>query len=174
MLDDERRSPQVRGLPELARLSDAEHYARWEAAFKRRLPARWQSRSATVGVAALWFVPMVLSLWGSAQIATWFAMPESLRVALVFATFVVAAVLTVKGLDYFMRRKLGRVVRRAMRDVGVPICVGCGYDLRASPGPRCPECGYPFNPAETPDTISPRSGSTAPADRGPGEDASFQ
>ena len=23
-------------------------------------------------------------------------------------------------------------------------CAGCGYDLRANPGPRCPECGRPF------------------------------
>src|SRR5207249_4977689 len=24
------------------------------------------------------------------------------------------------------------------------ICLGCGYDLRASPGPDCPECGWHF------------------------------
>jgi hypothetical protein len=26
------------------------------------------------------------------------------------------------------------------------ICLQCGYDLRATPWPRCPECGYGFNP----------------------------
>lgn len=32
-------------------------------------------------------------------------------------------------------------------------CVECGYDLRGSPGPRCPECGTPFvpQPAEADD-----------------------
>ena len=28
------------------------------------------------------------------------------------------------------------------------VCEGCGYDLRASPGPVCPECGQPFDRAE--------------------------
>jgi hypothetical protein len=25
-------------------------------------------------------------------------------------------------------------------------CLECGYDLHGSPGPRCPECGTPFDP----------------------------
>jgi hypothetical protein len=32
--------------------------------------------------------------------------------------------------------------RAALRDAGA--CLACGYDLRGSPGPRCPECGEPI------------------------------
>lgn len=28
-------------------------------------------------------------------------------------------------------------------------CTKCGYDLRALPEPRCPECGRPFNPKDS-------------------------
>ena len=27
------------------------------------------------------------------------------------------------------------------RKLGAKLCINCGYDLRASPGPTCPECG---------------------------------
>lgn len=47
---------------------------------------------------------------------------------------------------YSLRRPL---VRRSLREQlaakGVPICVGCGYDLRAQIEPRCPECGSAFD-----------------------------
>ena len=29
-------------------------------------------------------------------------------------------------------------------------CLGCGYDLRGLPEPRCPECGRPFDPGDPP------------------------
>jgi len=32
-------------------------------------------------------------------------------------------------------------------------CASCGYDLRGSPGPRCPECGLPFGVEKSGDTI---------------------
>jgi hypothetical protein len=36
------------------------------------------------------------------------------------------------------------------------ICLGCGYDLRHLPEPRCPECGRPFQPRPA----SPKTDST--------------
>ena len=33
--------------------------------------------------------------------------------------------------------------RAAVRRVTPLVCAACGYDLRASPGPSCPECGAP-------------------------------
>ena len=29
-------------------------------------------------------------------------------------------------------------------------CLGCGYNLKALPDPRCPECGTAFNPKDYP------------------------
>lgn len=46
-----------------------------------------------------------------------------------------------------LRAGLARVFARPR--VGPPIrirdCMGCGYDLSASPGPDCPECGRPLH-----------------------------
>lgn len=41
-----------------------------------------------------------------------------------------------------------RPVRRAMRDLGFDVCIGCGYRLRGLPPEidRCPECGSPRAP----------------------------
>ena len=40
-------------------------------------------------------------------------------------------------------------IRRRLREMlileGFPICGPCGYDLRGSTEPRCPECGAPFD-----------------------------
>ena len=43
-------------------------------------------------------------------------------------------------------RRLRALVRRRLLDLGIPICLHCGYDLRGQTEPRCPECGRAFNP----------------------------
>lgn len=50
----------------------------------------------------------------------------------------VAIVVTVAG--HVLERQ------RVRRSSGY--CSGCGYDLRGSPGPRCPECGTRFDGSE--------------------------
>ncbi len=35
-----------------------------------------------------------------------------------------------------------RVLRRVLREQGIPVCIECGYSLRDAPLPRCPECGW--------------------------------
>jgi hypothetical protein len=47
--------------------------------------------------------------------------------------------------NWWLRRGVPRLLRQELLDAGVPVCMGCGYSLRASPGPRCPECGRPFD-----------------------------
>lgn len=42
-------------------------------------------------------------------------------------------------------RMYARPYRRALRELGVPVCVGCGYQMEGLA--RCPECGW--SPTET-------------------------
>jgi hypothetical protein len=43
-------------------------------------------------------------------------------------------------------RRLRTLVRKRLLELGIPICVHCGYDLRGQIEPRCPECGRAFDP----------------------------
>ena len=51
-----------------------------------------------------------------------------------FATFLMCV---------FFRAAVRRSLRKQLNQIGVPVCVKCGYDLRASKD-RCPECGNEF------------------------------
>lgn len=46
-------------------------------------------------------------------------------------------------LIFWFRTKIRRSLRMQLRKLGVPICLGCSYDLRADCTGRCPECGRP-------------------------------
>jgi hypothetical protein len=46
----------------------------------------------------------------------------------------------------FFRTHLKRSIREQLADMGVPICIACGYDLRGQIEMRCPECGVPCPP----------------------------
>jgi hypothetical protein len=56
-------------------------------------------------------------------------------------TWLVLAVLQYAAIGYYLDRRQLR--RRRVREGR---CLRCGYDLRGSPGPRCPECGTQFDP----------------------------
>jgi hypothetical protein len=46
---------------------------------------------------------------------------------------------------WVFRHETRRRLRIRLINLGVPICLHCGYDLRGQTVPRCPECGKPFN-----------------------------
>jgi hypothetical protein len=48
--------------------------------------------------------------------------------------------------QYLFRRTLQVAIREELNRRGVPVCIGCGYDLRGQETPRCPECGRGFAP----------------------------
>jgi len=49
------------------------------------------------------------------------------------------------------RNARSRVFRRALIQCGVPVCVGCGYDLAESDASEtCPECGAQFSKSDHP------------------------
>ncbi|MCA9242551.1 MAG: hypothetical protein KDA32_01250 [Phycisphaerales bacterium] len=45
---------------------------------------------------------------------------------------------------WLWRRRFRRFLRERLTTLGVPVCLGCGYDLRGQEEPRCPECGRGF------------------------------
>jgi len=67
--------------------------------------------------------------WG---VSTWITAP-----------LLVLALITVYywGIGMLWERSVQRFLRDRLRAAGVPVCLGCGYDLRGTEAPRCPECG---------------------------------
>ena len=45
--------------------------------------------------------------------------------------------------QYVLRRPLRKFVRTRLVEMGIPVCIPCGYDLRGQLEQRCPECGQP-------------------------------
>ena len=44
---------------------------------------------------------------------------------------------------FLFMKPIRRHIRLGLLARGVPVCLHCGYDLRAQTMPRCPECGTP-------------------------------
>jgi rubrerythrin len=49
------------------------------------------------------------------------------------------------GLEHRLSKRL---LREVLVRYGYVICHACGYDMRGSPGPKCPECGAAMTPAQ--------------------------
>ena len=52
------------------------------------------------------------------------------------------------------RRRIQRSLRRQLVEIGKPVCMTCGYDLRGQTMARCPECGTEFDEALLNHTLS--------------------
>lgn len=68
-----------------------------------------------------------------------------------FASFVILPVLAWIGALYVGAifaeiRGLRRALRQRLVQMGIPICIPCGYDLQGLASTRCPECGTYFQP----------------------------
>lgn len=47
--------------------------------------------------------------------------------------------------QFVLRSAIEQEIRVEMVARGIPVCMGCGYDLRGQVEQRCPECGRPFS-----------------------------
>ncbi len=44
------------------------------------------------------------------------------------------------------RKRMTKTIRSRINELGIPMCMECGYQLKGATGPRCPECGNLFGP----------------------------
>ena len=45
-------------------------------------------------------------------------------------------------------KRMARAMRQKINELGVPVCIECGYQMQGTSEPRCPECGEPFSSVE--------------------------
>jgi hypothetical protein len=48
---------------------------------------------------------------------------------------------------YLTKNTIRHSLRLQLQEIGIPVCLNCGYDLRGQVEPRCSECGRAFDPA---------------------------
>jgi hypothetical protein len=87
------------------------------------------------------YVIFLLSNWLAEQVA------ETLSISLGWFQLIITFILLIITAYVFLYVE-GRRVRSSLRKLlnsrGIPVCLGCGYDLRGLSEHRCPECGRPF------------------------------
>ncbi len=110
-----------------------------------RLRLLTEADQQTVGLGKrLAFIVVVATIVGAvawlvfATITKWWAIPRWSIGASTAATCIVACVL---GVQVFWRRPLRIHIRQALSQRGIPLCLGCGYNLTGNVSGTCPECG---------------------------------
>lgn len=111
-----------------------------------------RERAAVLRRVRWWVYPVVFVVSAGAAVIALYVCGVTCMMALLMEWSPVASVAVVmSALAAFCATWLGQMgtIRRAMRDEiqrlaregSSPLCLACGYDLRGSPGPNCPECG---------------------------------
>lgn len=73
------------------------------------------------------------------------------------------------GANLLYRRPIQVVLREKLNQLGMPICIGCGYDLRGNTSGACPECGRATQSSDAAECDQPATvldpGATSPPPR---------
>jgi hypothetical protein len=118
-----------------------------------------QREKALEGIAAQFSNPLKGDLWIGIGIlvavvcSTWWVVRNLLKLVawrgwvedlLQWGSLAAVALFTLRALHRWGARA---DLRRKLREARVPVCLGCGYDLRGQPAEssRCPECGKEFD-----------------------------
>ncbi|MBW7905852.1 MAG: hypothetical protein LC135_11320 [Phycisphaerae bacterium] len=129
--------------PELKRFEHYPDRARAEMDYGSQLVRRWPTWIA-IALLALLFgpaAPFAVNL-GVRQLGLGTTLWSAVLIGGVIGVLQVATFMLIFNLLF--RRPYRRFLRRRLSELGLPTCVGCGYDLRGQVVARCPECGEPF------------------------------
>lgn len=131
--------------PELALLPDVAVRKSVFSEMQRRYFTRnpWfylYAAAITVGVflGGMFGVRWLVGLLGWLGLPGWVA---------VVAIGVGAVIVYYVGICVIWAGVLRRALRRRLVSMGIPVCVGCGYDCHGLAQARCPECGQSFDEA---------------------------
>ncbi len=135
------RRPSFKDLDELALFPDDASRHRALKRFEREMmPRTWRHG---IRLLAIMFCSLAIPATLAIGTARLLMSPWSTRAA----TFVmICGYFVIRS--FLVRREMPRSLRNQLLDLGVPICVKCGYDQRTLPSAtaRCPECGRELDP----------------------------
>ncbi len=121
--------------PELRRLETA---AQRNQAVKRTKTAIMKGKWFSAQIAAF----LIMALAGY-KLMNWATSPGVVHMVLYTVGVTVAYIVV---FTWIYGRKLRELVRHELNTQGIPVCIGCGYDISAQEVSRCPECGRDFDP----------------------------
>ena len=128
----------LRGLPEMSLFPDDETRRRAVEAMHARA-----TRQPSMWIGAITYALVVWTLVFGLAFVIGQLLPVGRLARWIIAAAIVLAVYCV-FLARSPRRDVVHDLRRELVRCGVPVCLGCGYDLRGAADPdagRCPECG---------------------------------
>ena len=103
---------------------------------KHEVMRTWRFWLTLLALVGLYMTATALAIWTMTQ---YFGSPDWVRHAAMGCCGVVVSLAAWR----VFRDRIRRHLRERLVQLGVPICIPCGYDLRGSKE-RCPECGTTF------------------------------